>query len=121
MSKEDEETYNKMMNTLSKMSHKIEKARTKLNEGAMSDHKAKTDEMTDKLIQSKESSEIVTKENLLTDITECTPTPMQPTKRSSSKSTPKTASSRRSWKRWPNLSRSRITKSTNIPAGRGNS
>lgn len=70
MSKEDEETYNKMMNTLSKMSHKIEKARTKLNEGAMSDHKAKTDEMTDKLIQSKESSEIVTKENLLTDITE---------------------------------------------------
>jgi hypothetical protein len=36
---------------------------------AIDSKKQKTDQMSDKLIQSKESSEIITKENLLSDIT----------------------------------------------------
>lgn len=58
-----------MMNTLSKMNNQIEKVRHKMQEKPPSDKNAKSNEIADKLIESKESSEIITKENLLTDIT----------------------------------------------------
>ena len=50
-----------MMRTISKMNIKIEKVKEKLNNDSMIDKKTKTDEMTNKLIESKENSEIITK------------------------------------------------------------
>lgn len=59
-----------MMSTLSKMNTKIEKVKSKLQSEQLAEKKNKTDEMTNKLIEAKQNSEIITKENLLTDITE---------------------------------------------------
>ena len=63
------------------MNTKIEKVKKRLQNEPIDPKTTKNNEMTDKLIQSKESSEIITKENLLTDITECTCSLTQPTKR----------------------------------------
>ena len=49
------------MNTLSKMNTKIEKAKIRLGVDPLPHKHAKTGEIADKLIQSKESSEIITK------------------------------------------------------------
>jgi hypothetical protein len=53
MSPEEKEAYDKMMSTLTKMNTKIEKVRSKLNNDAFSEKKTKTDEITNKLIESK--------------------------------------------------------------------
>ena len=45
-----------MMSTISKMNSKIEKVKERLNNDSMVDKKTKTDEMTNKLIVSKENS-----------------------------------------------------------------
>ena len=54
-----------MMSTLSKMNKKIENAKSKLIQEEHMQKKSRTDEITQKLITSKETSEIITKENLL--------------------------------------------------------
>lgn len=58
-----------MMGTLDKMNSKISKVKERLANEQLAEKKSKTDEMTNKLIESKENSEIITKENLLQDIT----------------------------------------------------
>ena len=110
-----------MMATLTKMNTKIESAKKRIHQDPIDPKKQKTDQMTNKLIQSKESSEIITKENLLTDITECTSLSTQPTRRQSSKSTPKTANSRRRSRKWPDSSKSRMPNYTSITPARRNS
>ena len=61
LSQEDREAYERMMATLSQMNNKIEKARTRLQNDKIAEKKEKTDEISDRLINSKESSEIITK------------------------------------------------------------
>ena len=57
MSAQEEQTYNKMMSTLSKMNKKIENVKSKLvQEELINQKKTKTDEITQKLINSKQSS-----------------------------------------------------------------
>ena len=51
------------------MNSKISKVKERLANEQLAEKKSKTDEMTNKLIESKENSEIITKENLLQDIT----------------------------------------------------
>jgi hypothetical protein len=60
------------MATLSQMNTKIEHVKKKLQTDPIDHKKNKTNEITDKIIQSKETSEIMTKEDLLSDITVCT-------------------------------------------------
>lgn len=79
-----------MMQTLSQMNNKIEHVKKRLQNDHIDNKKHKTDEITHKLIQSKESSEIITKENLLSDITECTFIEIQHTRRQSLRSTLRT-------------------------------
>lgn len=71
------------------MNKKIEKAKNKIkNEPEEKQHNVH--ETAQKLIESKENSEIITKENLLTDITECKYALNQLSRKSSSKFTRKT-------------------------------